>query len=505
MTGISSRGARLAAWAACALLCAGVAADAEVLRPRTPAAKPARTRLARGDDAQRVVVKFAEGSARRAPAAAELAVRATGAAPRALRRLFARPDRDLDRLRERAERRSARALADLALYYEITLPPGQDAAAVCDALNARADVELALPAREPAPAPLDLPPVTPSFVAEQGYRSAPPAGVDAKVALRIPGANGAGIAIADVEYSWVLDHEDIELPASVNVETATPSDPFPNDQGNHGTAVLGILRGRDNPYGVLGLVPAASLFVAPANTVQHGYDPARAIDRALDVLVPGDVLLLEQQTWVCDGLLGPLEGYPPWFDAIAHATALGVVVIEPAGNGGVDLDGAACDGWFDRATRDSGAIVVGAGNPNTRARLGLSAYGSRVDVQGWGSGVTSTGYRDLFDPGDVRQRYTGLFGGTSGASAIVAGVAASVQGAVLADGAAPLEPDEMRDLLVATGTPQTGAGHIGPLPSITAALAGLGIAAPPPPPSCGLGGLELAAALLLLARLRRRD
>jgi hypothetical protein len=503
--GISPRGAAVALVGGLLLLLAG-AGDAQPLRPRTPPEKPLRTLLALGDDPQRVVVKFAEGSSLRSLVAAERVVREAGASPRALRRLFPRPERDLDRLRAHGQLRSARALADLNLYFEVALPASQGAAALCDALNALPAVELALPGRLPLPPPVDLPPATPSFVSGQGYRAAAPGGIDAIGAAHIPGVNGAGVAIVDLEYQWVLDHEDLELDAEANLETATLLDPFPDDEGNHGTASLGILRALDNGYGVLGLAPAALLFVAPTNTVQHGYDPARAIGLALDVLVPGDVLLLEQQTWVCGGPLGPLEGYPPWFDAIANATAQGVVVIEPAGNGGLNLDSAACGGWFDRNVRDSGAILVSAGSPFDRSRLGFSSYGSRADVQGWGSGVYTTGYGTLFAPGDVRQRYSSHFGGTSGASAIVAGAVASVQGALLAHGMTPLDPAEMRNLLTSTGTPQNGPDPIGPLPDVTAALAALGIVAPslPTPPGCGLTGIECAPLLILLGRLRRR-
>ena len=491
----------------CLLLLGAGAGDAQPLLERTPPQKPPRTRLALGDDPQRVVVKFAEGSTLRTLVAAERVLRQLGVRPRALRRLFARPERELDRLREHGELRSARALADLNLYFEIALPASQDAAALCDALNELPAVELALPARRPLPPPADLPPTTPAFRAGQGHLDPAPEGVGAVGAARIAGANGAGVAIVDAEYQWVLDHEDLELAPEANIDPATLVDPFPSDQGNHGTAALGILRGLPNGYGVLGLAPAATLFVAPTNTAQHGYDPARAIDLALDVLAPGDVLLLEQQTWVCGGPLGPLEGYPPWFDAIATATAQGIVVVEPAGNGGADLDDPACGGWFDRTQRDSGAILVGAGNPADHGRLGFSSYGSRLDVQAWGSGVRTTGYGDLFDPGDSRQRYTAYFSGTSSASAIVAGAVASVQGALLAHGMAPLEPAEMRDLLVSTGTPQSGADPIGPQPDITAALAALDIVPPPPPPpppACGLTGIECAPLLILLGRLRRR-
>jgi subtilisin family serine protease len=125
-------------------------------------------------------------------------------------------------------------------------------------------------------------------------------------------------------------------------------------------------------------------------------------------------------------------------------------------------------------------------------------------VQAWGAEVRTTGYGTLFDPGDVRQRYAAAFGGTSSASAIVAGAVAAVQGALLARGLPPLEPAEMRDLLVSTGTPQGGVDPIGPQPDITAALAALGIVPPPPPPSCGLTGIECAPLLILLLALRRR-
>jgi serine protease len=490
------------ALAGAALALAAHAAGAQPLRSRIPPEKPARTRLAPGDDPARVVVKFAEGSPLRTRALTERALREAGVPVRALRRLFPFEERELDRLRAAGERKSARALADLNLYFELALPRQLDAGALCDALNAMPGVELALPARAPAPAPADLAPPTPRFSADQAHHQPAPAGVGATVVAGIAGASGAGVRIADVEYQWVLDHEDVELAPAANLESATLLDPFPVVQGSHGTAVLGVLIGRQNSYGVLGLARGSALFVVPSNTVQHGYDPVRAIGLALGVLGPGDVLLLEQQTWVCGGgPLGPLEGYPPWFDAIANATAQGVVVVEAAGNGGVDLDSPACDGWFDRSVRDSGAIVVGAGHPTTHARLSFSAYGSRVDVQGWGQGVFTTGYGDLFDPGDLRQRYTAAFAGTSSASAIVAGVAASVQGAARAHGLAPLDSLAMRGLLSATGTPQSGAQHIGPLPDAAAALAALGIE-PPSTAACGLGP-ELLLAFALLAALRR--
>jgi len=154
-------------------------------------------------------------------------------------------------------------------------------------------------------------------------------------------------------------------------------------------------------------------------------------------------------------------------------------VLAAAGNGwanqgpGYNLDDPACEGAFDRTKRDSLAIIVGAGTSASRKRMGFSDYGSRVDVQGWGVSVASTGYGDAYNPGDDPRRfYTYSFGGTSSATPIVAGAVLAIQGVRKACGLPPATPVEMRDLLVRTGTPQGGPAdeHIGPLPSIQAAL-----------------------------------
>ena len=506
--------ARAALIGCLALLLAASASAAGALRTRTPPSKPERTVIGPGHDPARVVLKFAEGSGVRlrgerfvSPrgvgiAATRAVLREAGVEPSAIRPLFPLAESQLEAWREEGQRRAGRELADLNLYYEIELPAGGRAAALCDALNALPVVELAAAAALPAPPPADLPPTTPSFVAEQGYRAAAPAGLGASEAARIPGASGAGISVVDIEYEWVLAHEDLALPAAANIDPATLANPFP-DQGNHGSAALGVVGARQNAYGVTGLAPAATLLVAPANTLQFGYDPARAVALATAAVQPGDVILLEQQTWACASQLGPLEWIPAVFDAIATATAQGIVVVAAAGNGAANLDDPSCLGWFDRGVRDSGAIIAGAGGPSTHARLSYSSFGSRVDVQGWGSGVAGTGYGDRFDPGDVRQRYTSGFSGTSSASALVAGAVASIQGALLARGEPPLAAPEMRSLLVSTGTPQSGAEHIGPLPDLPDALASLGIQAPAVP-HCGIGGLELLPLLWLLGRLRRR-
>ena len=101
----------------------------------------------------------------------------------------------------------------------------------------------------------------------------------------------------------------------------------------------------------------------------------------------------------------------------------------------------------------SGAIIVGAGAPPPdthgrdhgpdRSRLDFSNYGERVDTQGWGREVTTTGGRHN-DSGDLQggvnedEWYTDTFGGTSSASPIVVGTLGCIQGVLRARRKHPL-------------------------------------------------------------------
>ena len=372
------------------------------------------------------------------------------------------------------QNRSGRELANLHLYHQIKVPPGTDSARLCDELNALPFIEIAVPALKPAPPPGDIPPPTPDFTSQQFYLNSPELGAGA--VRHLPGADGSHVSIADIEYDWNLYHEDFELSSDSNIDPENA--PYLNLYENHGTATLGVLGAEDNGYGVTGLSPGALLYIAPVMTFEYGYNPARIIDIAARRLSPGDIILIEQQADVCGDIgYGPIESFPPVFDAVSSATAAGIVVIMAAGNGGVNLDDPSCGGLFDRNIRDSGAIVVGAGSPADLSRSGSSSYGSRVDVQGYGSNVVTTGYGDLFGSGDDNQAYTKRFSGTSSASAIVAGATAVLQGILKASDREPLHSGEMRHILTETGFWPRGRGQrnsIGPLPNLAAAAKSLG-------------------------------
>jgi hypothetical protein len=396
-------------------------------------------------------------------------------APSKVAPLFPRGAAAIDATRRRAEILSGRRLPDLNAYVEIDVA-AERSEALLRALLASQLVETAYrPALAPPP-PTDIPPTTPNGEPDQGYLYAAPEGVEATYAWTRPGGRGEGVRFVDIEYSWRAAHEDLE--STVSSLECYPANP--GDYIEHGTAAMGLVVAGSNGYGVTGLASLASpAFVSDA-PAGMSYSVARAIDCATGLLEPGDVILLEAQTYGPASQLVPVEWDAAEYDAIAIATAAGIVVVEPAGNGGADLDSAACLGRFDRAVRDSGAVIVGAGAPPDygtqpdRSRLSFSSYGARVDVQGWGDDVVTTGYGDAFDgDGDPNQYYTAAFSGTSSASAMVAGVVASLRGVQRACNATPMLPTYVRSLLASTGSPQVAgpfAGNIGTRPNLRAAI-----------------------------------
>jgi hypothetical protein len=191
-------------------------------------------------------------------------------------------------------------------------------------------------------------------------------------------------------------------------------------------------------------------------------------------MAPGDVLLIEIATDV------PLEGTSSDFDAIKLATDAGRIVVEAAANFGLNLDDPIYNNRFNRNTRDSRAILVGAGCLSND-RASFSNYGSRVDVHAHGCSVTTTGFYGNLWGSSMNDYYTGSFNGTSSAAAIVAAAAAVVQGYLRYRGRPLLTPNQLSNLFKTTGSPQTGntAEWIGPKPNLKAALATFGADAPP--------------------------
>ncbi len=377
----------------------------------------------------------------------------------------------LEHLAASAVARSGRAQPDLA-GFAVVEGTGPDAArqgALAAALRALPEVELAWLEPLFLPPPGDLVPTTPSHGALQGYL-APEPGLDASW-TRAQGHRGEGVRLSDCEYGWNAAHEDL---ADVDLHLEPGQTVHPGVYGygwqQHGTAVVGAAAAPDNGYGVTGIADRAEVHTYPEWTIQQGPRRHAAIAAALADSAPGDVVLLEMQT------LGPTMGYAPAeydpavFALVRAGVDAGVIVVAAAGNGNQDLDAPAYDAW--RAQGDSGAIFVGAGAPDaSHARLSFSNHGSRVDVQGWGSGVFTLGYGTYAQyGGDPNQGYTATFNGTSSASALVAAACAALQSAAQQTTGARLSPRAMRRLLVTTGRATADGASIGPHPDLRAAL-----------------------------------
>lgn len=263
----------------------------------------------------------------------------------------------------------------------------------------------------------------------------------------------------------------------------------------HGTAVLGIMLMVDNTIGGVGVAPAAKANVV---SVIRGDNPndnrPEAIADAARFLSAGDVMLLEMQVNDADNTQQwPVEVYDAEFEVIRAATAKGIVVVEPAGNGvlgdkegleGVNLDGrvirpgdtAPGKAFLNRSSpdfRDSGAIIVAASTSTVpRKKMPWSNYGGRVDVHAWGQNITTAScISDGFS--SCEDAYI-QFDGTSGAAPIVAGAALSVQGMLAAKGKKKLSSTQMRDLIKIGGTKATdpSSGNIGVMPDLKALIDG---------------------------------
>jgi hypothetical protein len=384
---------------------------------------------------------------------------------------------------------------DLVRYYQAYVP--DDAGpAVWEALSrARStglvdwfDLQAAVgpPTRFPsAPGPLlgqcqdDPGPTGPTRPFEncQGYLNVPDfvagrrQGVGARHAWTRRGGQGDAVRLVDLDTGWNLSHEEF-LGRGVT-PFGTVVDDF------HGTSVLGILWG--NPYdgvGVTGIVPESAIGLAPFSTVLgQEPNPEAMIAAVAEQSDRGDVLLIEVKALRLTKPEGgralelPLEAFPLGQAAINIAAEAGMYVVEIAGNGQLDLGA-------DLGVPSSGpALMVGAGHPRTGQALHFSNIGDRVDLQGWGQEVVTTGshtagFDDLQRRHDANACYTRSFDGTSSAAAIVAGCVAAISSILQTHGVDLPSPGELRSLLQSTGTFKDRAQNlnIGPLPNLPATL-----------------------------------
>jgi hypothetical protein len=234
----------------------------------------------------------------------------------------------------------------------------------------------------------------------------------------------------------------------------------------------------DNQLGGVGIVPGAKGRVVSQWRDDWSYNTPAAILDAAAHMSFGDILLLEAQEYDPVGGIyyWPMEVADANFEAIRYATALGIIVVEAGCNGAWDLDAyvnLAGKRIFDRSTadyRESGAIMVG-GSLSTipHYRWYSSNHGSRMDVYAWAEGVDTA---DTDDATATENWYTAWFGGTSGASPMIVGAAAIVQGISSAKFGKKMSPLEIRQVLTTGGTPSSDPAldRIGVMPNLKAII-----------------------------------
>ena len=348
-------------------------------------------------------------------------------------------------------------------YFAIECPTGITPQTLIKALSNWEAIQTSYEDGAPAPHPA-VGPTDDGYFPWQDYLDPAPLGIGVQCAWKQLGGDGEGMWFVDLEQNWDLHHPDLPDPPISLISGLR------RYEQSHGTSVLGIVVAVDNAEFHVGIAPKASARVIsewrPADASRT--NPADAIMEVIAMLRFGDVLLLETQYLrESDRSLWPSEGQMAVRNAIRAGVALGIVVVEAAGNGGNNLDeyvDASGNRILNQAGEDpdnSCAILVGAASaalPHSRVRS--SNFGKRVNCYAWGESVNTL---DAEEP-----LFTANFSGTSSASAIVAGAALVIQGIAKKKFGRCYEPRELRSILSNQGTPSgnPATDRIGVMPDL---------------------------------------
>ena len=349
-------------------------------------------------------------------------------------------------------------------FVQVVPKKGSDAKKIARELNKKSAVWQAYVAPRPVPAAVASGSQAGSrnFEPSQGYLHSAPNGIGAIEAWALAGAKGNGVTICDIEGNWNRTHED--LPSGIPLLGGT----LINDIGwrNHGTAVLGEMIGIPDVRGVAGISHLAKAKVHSA-MINGVFNAAGAITTATANLKAGDVILIELQA------TGPNGKYVAMQVLERH-------LLRDRGGDGQGHHGGRGRGERQRELRSrhlqqhrpaegQRGHCRWRGRPadqSLRHRLQLSEhrraafaiwfsnYGKILNVQAWGWHVTTLGYGDAQGGASENTWYTLRFSGTSSASPIVTGSVACLQGRAKSKNGGPLTPAKVRNILMASGTPQ---------------------------------------------------
>lgn len=437
-----------------------------------------------------------------------------------LQRSIAAPAAEVERQREKLEHLSGQKMPDWNSVYRIDAKDPAEAVKLMHDLAATPGVKYVYPQfKGVLLGALDS---TPSLTGLQGYLydEATHGGLNASAGWSA-GTHGENVYVVDNEPWMNFDHYDLQ-PLTKDLwwnggnyldtpDCATTPPPSDCDSAMaHGTAVAGILIAKDNSHGVTGFSPAANFILGPmrgsaqdelVKATNGVVDPN---NHSEDDIEPGSVWIFENGAYgkysnpsctpewdsACEYGEVPVELWPDVFNAIKQATAYGVTVIEGAANGSMNLNNPDLytGSWsfvHNMATDDAGAIMVGASEGSDEKKISFSNCGTRVNTFAWGQGVVTTGYpygpykwngttQPIAPNTDSNAYFVDMFGGTSAATAMVAGVAVQIQS--YARGKLGhkryLMPLKMRQIIVNSGVSQkdTSGCNIGKQPRVDVAL-----------------------------------
>jgi hypothetical protein len=318
-----------------------------------------------------------------------------------------------------------------------------------------------------------------------------------------PIVNGRTINVAVIEFGAFVNHEDFVLatPSEADGTGGTPLEqpkviaepgqtiillPQADTEPDHGTACLGEIVAADNGFGVTGIAHEAQGWFFPIVSLEEGPRLQTAIVSALETFDAGDVMSFSigpgGGPFCGAGTHPTLVSNPAIWTLIRLGTDLGITSCIAAGNSSAAVEP---EGGEIR----SGALIVGASWPGQQlfpinpggsyCRLAFSCWHagddelSVVDLMAWGTGIATTGYGATFNgqtapdtpplEADRLRDYTGGFNGTSGATPMIAGLVACLQGwAKQIYGDMPLSPEQVGTVLKGSGFQQCSISYSSP-------------------------------------------
>jgi type VII secretion-associated serine protease mycosin len=215
------------------------------------------------------------------------------------------------------------------------------------------------------------------------------------------GDNGAGVTVAVVDSGVDASHPDLAGNVFPGTDLVNPGADGRLDRNGHGTAMAGLIaaHGHGNAAGALGIAPKAQLL------------PVRVTDLGSAIGgrdIDGIAWAAQHGVKVMCVALGGYD-QPKMRQAVQQALAADIVVVAAVGNRPVDKD-----------------VMYPAAYPGVIAAAGADRQGNHAEVSVTGPQVVLTAPGVDIVSSEPNNKYSkGV--GTSGATAIIAGVAALVR------------------------------------------------------------------------------